>query len=120
MDGRVNSESFPQNPKAKMLVVVGNLQVLKVLNWQDHVPNQHKSIYGYLKSMIPEFRIFSISQLIDENPEECDFTDVFGSIDGSVVIDCDRKFDGWKFGPASIIAIKSTEPCDLVDGIIVY
>ncbi len=111
---------FHKNQKAKMLVLVGNLHVLKVLNWQDNVPNQHKSIYRYLKSIIPEFRIFTISQLIDENPEECDFTGVFGQIDGSVVIDCDHKFDGWKFGLASIIAIKPTKTCDLVDGIIVY
>jgi len=111
---------FHKNPKAKMLVVVGNLHVLKVLNWQDHVPNQHRLIYGYLKDIMPEIRIFSISQLIDENPEECDFTDVFGPIDGSVAIDCYRRFDGWKFGHASIIAIKPTETCDLVDGIIVY
>jgi len=111
---------FDKNPKAKMLVVVGNLHVLKVLNWKDQVRNKHKSIYGYLKSIIPEFRIFAISQLIDENPKKCDFTDVFGPIDGSVVNDCDYRFNGWKFGPASIIAIKPTEPCDLVDGIIVY
>jgi len=70
--------------------------------------------------MIPEFRIFTISQLIDENPEKCDFTAVFGPVNGSVVIDCDRRFDGWKFAHASIIAIQSTETCDLVDGIIVY
>jgi len=111
---------FRKNQKAKMLVVVDNFHVLKVLNWQDHVPNKHKSIYGYLKNMIPEFRIFTISQLIDQNPEECDFTAVFGPVDGSVVIDCDHKFNGWKFGPASIIAIKPTETCDLVDGIIIY
>ena len=111
---------FHKNQKAKMLVVVSNLHVLKVLNWQDKVPNQHKSIYEYLKNMIPEFLIFTISQLIDENPKECDFTAVFGPVDGSVVIDCDRRFDGWKFGPTSIVAIKPTETCDLVDGIIVY
>ena len=62
----------------------------------------------------------AISQLIDENLKECDFTDVFGPVDGSVVIDCDRRFDGWKFGLSSIIAIKPTATCDLVDGIIVY
>jgi hypothetical protein len=111
---------FHKNPKAKILVVVGNLHVLKVLNWKDQVRNKHKSIYGYLKNMIPEFRIFTISQLIDENPKKCDFTDVLGPVDGSVVVDCDRRFDGWKFGPASIIAIKPTETCDLVDGIIIY
>ena len=111
---------FHKNPKAKILVVVDNLHVLKVLNWQDNLPNQHKSIYEYLKSMIPEFRIFTISQLIDENPKECDFTAVFGPVDGSVVIDCDHKFDGWKFGLSSSIAIKPTAICDLVDGIIIY
>jgi hypothetical protein len=111
---------FHKNPKAKILVVVDNLHVLKVLNWQDNLPNQHKPIYEYLKSMIPEFRIFTISQLIDENPKECDFTAVFGPVDGSVVIDCDHKFDGWKFGLSSSIAIKPTAICDLVDGIIVY
>jgi hypothetical protein len=103
-----------------MLVLVGNFHVFKVLNWQDQVPNQLKPIYGYITARMPEIRIFSISQLIDENPRECDFTDVFGSIDGSVVIDCDYRFNGWKFGPASNIAIKHTEACDLVDGIIVY
>jgi len=111
---------FHKNQKAKMIVVIGNLHVLKVLNWEGNVPNQHKSIYRYIKNIMPEFRIFSISQLIDENPKECDFTDVFGSIDGSVVIDCDRRFDGWKFALESIVAIKPTKTCDLVDGIIVY
>ncbi|OEU78258.1 MAG: hypothetical protein BA873_06115 [Desulfobulbaceae bacterium C00003063] len=111
---------FHKNPKAKMLVLAGNVHVLKVLNWQDNIRNQHRSMYRYLKDIMPEIRIFSISQLIDENPEECDFTEVFGSIDGSVVINCDRRFDGWKFGLSSIIAIKPTAICDLVDGIIIY
>jgi len=103
-----------------MLVVVGNLHVLKVLNWQDHVPNKHRSIIEYLNDDMSGIRIFSICQLIDENPEECDFTQKFGSIDGSVAVDCDGRFDGWKFGIASDIAIKPTVTCDFVDGIIVY
>ncbi|MDY6793007.1 MAG: hypothetical protein SWH54_17215 [Thermodesulfobacteriota bacterium] len=111
---------FHKNPKAKILVVVDNFHVLKVLNWQENSRNQYKSICHYLKSMIPEFRIFSISQLVDEDPEKCDFTAVFGAVNGSVVIDCDHKFDGWKFGPASKISIKPTETCDLVDGLIIY
>jgi uncharacterized iron-regulated protein len=111
---------FSGNPEAKMLVVVGNLHVLKVLNWQGHVPNKHGSISEYLNSMMPEIRVFSISQLIDENPRECDFTREFGSDHGSVAMDCDGRFRGWKFGPASCIAIRCADPCDLVDGIIVY
>lgn len=111
---------FKGNPRAKMLVVVGNLHVLKVLNWQDHVPNKHRSIIEYLNDDMPGIRILSISQLINENPEECDFTKEFGPIGGSVAIDCDGRFSGWKFGIASNIAIKPTATCDLVDGIIVY
>jgi len=117
---RLIAKCFRKNTKAKMLVVVGNLHVLKVLNWQDNIPNQHKSTYGYIKDMKPDSRIFSISQIIDENPKECDFTDVFSHVDGSVVINCDRRFDGWKFGLTSIAAIKPTATCDLIDGIIVY
>jgi len=111
---------FDKNTKAKMFVIVGNFHILKVLNWKDNVTKQHKSIYTYLKSTIPEFQIFSISQLINENPKECDFTEVYASIAGSVVFDCDRRFDGWKFGLTSDMAIKPTKTCDLVDGIIVY
>ena len=70
--------------------------------------------------MIPETQVFSISQLIGENLRECDFTKEFGSYDGSVAVDCDGRFRGWRFGLASYIAIKCAEPCDLVDGIIVY
>ena len=111
---------FERNPKAKMLVIVGNFHALKVLNWKDNVTNKHKSIYAYLKSIIPEFQIYTLSQLIDENPNKCDFTEVFGSTVGSVVFDCDRRFDGWKFDFTSNLAIKPTKTCDLVDGIIVY
>jgi hypothetical protein len=70
--------------------------------------------------MMPEIRVFSISQIIDENPRECDFTKKFGFNHGSVAIDCDGRFRAWRFGLASYIAIKCAEPCDLVDGIIVY
>jgi hypothetical protein len=111
---------FENNPKAKMFVVLGNYHVLKVLNWKDNVTKKPQSIYGYLKNIIPQFRIFTIFQLVDENPQQCDFTEVFASIPGLAVFDCDGRFDGWKFGPTSNIAIKPTKTCDLVDGIIVY
>ena len=39
---------FQQNPNAKMLVIVGDNHILKKLDWQDHVPNPHRSIREYL------------------------------------------------------------------------
>ena len=62
------AQAFEQDPTAKMLVMVGNLHVLKKIEWEEHVPNAHGFIRTYLKQMSPRLRPFSISQLIDESP----------------------------------------------------
>ena len=112
--------AIARNPDTKMLVVVGNFHVLKEIDWQDLVPNKTGSIREYLSRMVPNLKAFSIGQLIDENPNGCDFTKEFGPIEGSVAIDCDDRFSRWKIGIAADIAIKDTEPCQLFDGLIVY
>jgi hypothetical protein len=48
--------------------------VLKKLNWQDHVPNKNRSIRSFLDEMVLGVSAFSIGQLIDQNPGQCDFT----------------------------------------------
>ena len=111
---------FGNHPEAKVLVVVGNNHVLKKLDWEDHVPSKTESIRSYLSEVFPEISAFSIGQLIDENSSECDFTRRFSHMDGTVAMDCDDSFRGWKIGLTSAMAIKPTEPCELVDGIIVY
>jgi len=70
--------------------------------------------------MATDLKEFSIGQLIDEDPDECDFTKTFGPIHSSVAIDCTERFTEWKIGVASKIAIQKTEPCQLFDGLIVY
>lgn len=114
------TEIFGNPPVAKVLVVVGNNHVLKRLDWKDHVPSKTVSIRSYLAEVFPEISAFSIGQLIDENPVECDFTRRFSYLDGSVAMDCDDSFRGWKIGLTSAMAIKKTEPHELVDGTIVY
>jgi hypothetical protein len=111
---------FGNHPGAKVLVVVGNNHVLKKLDWQVHVPSKTESIRSYLSEVFPEISAFSIGQLIGEDPSECDFTRRFSQMDGSVAMDCDNSFRGWKIGLTSAMAIKPTEPCELVDGVIVY
>jgi hypothetical protein len=71
--------------------------------------------------MAPALMGFSIGQLIDEDPGECDFTKTYGPIEGSVALDCSNGFSkDWKIGVASKIAVKNTEPCRLFNGLIVY
>ena len=53
---------FKKNPNAKILIVVGDLHILKKLDWQDHVPNPNKSIREYLLEKRRKLRIFSIGQ----------------------------------------------------------
>ena len=114
------ADVFRKDPNARMLAVPGTFHVLKEMRWQDHVPNKKKSVYGYLTRLAPEIEAFSIGQLIDEDPAECDFTRQFGPMDGAVALDCDERFSGWKMGIQFDIAIKPTQACDLVDGLIVY
>jgi uncharacterized iron-regulated protein len=52
---------FKKNPNVKMLIVIGDLHILKKLDWQNHVPNPHKSIREYLSKKRSNLRIFSIS-----------------------------------------------------------
>jgi uncharacterized iron-regulated protein len=109
-----------QFPRAKILAVVGNLHILKKVIWEEHVKNPHGFIRSYLDRLIPEYRIVSIAQCIDESPKECDFTRKFSKREGAVAMNCDRSFAGWKLGIISPLAIKPLEPYELIDGVIVY
>ena len=80
---------FQKVPAAKVFVVLGNNHILKKLDWQDHVLNKTKPIRSYLDELVPGLSVFTIGQLIDENPSECDFTHRFAHMDGSVAMDCD-------------------------------
>lgn len=111
---------FHRNPNAKILVVVGNLHVLKNIEWKDKVFNPHGFVRSYLNELTPQRRMFSIGQCIDERPNECDFTREFSSVGGAVPIDCDRRFAGWNTGIIATVAAKPSEIWELLDGIIVY
>ena len=111
---------FKKNPNAKMIVVVGDLHILKKLDWQNHVPNPHKSIREYLSEKRSNLRIFSIGQIIGDSVYEDDFRDKFGDLDGVVALDLDERFVGWKMDIVQSMAIKPKEVWELLDGVIVY
>jgi len=109
-----------RNPSAKILVIVGSLHTLKKLEWEKDVPDKHPSIREYITRDRPSTRIWSIGQMIDGNPNACDFTRAFSSLPGAVALDLDDRYRGWKMGLTASIAIVPAECFDLVDGLIVY
>ena len=111
---------FYRNPNAKILVLIGNLHVLKKIEWEDKVSNPHGFVRSYLNKLVPLCRMFSIGQCIHERPIECDFTREFGSVEGPVPVDCDRRFHGWDIGIMAAVAAKPSEIWELLDGVIIY
>lgn len=117
---RVIAKTFRINPNSKMIVVVGNLHVLKKIDWESDVIDRHGFIRSYLAELMPNRHIFSIAQCIDESPDECDFTREFSSQKDVVALDCDERFVGWKIGMMAPVSAKYTAVWELLDGIIVY
>lgn len=107
-------------PAAKILVIIGNHHILKKLELQEHVPKKHPSIREYIQQEKPVLRMWSVGQLINENPKECDFFRSYSSLPGSVALDVDERHRGWKLQYQYNIAILPAECFELVDGVIVY
>ena len=105
---------------AKVFVVVGNLHVLKNIEWEDRIVNPHGFIPSYLSKLSPQLKLSSIGQCIDEDPSQCDFTKAFGHLEGAVAVNCDERFADWKIGIVSFVAAKPTPVCDMFDGVIIY
>ena len=104
----------------KLLVIIGNPHIFKKLQWEEQVPNMHRSTRQYIKLEKPKTKMWSIGQVIDEDPSKCDFTQVFSHLPGAVALDLDDKVRGWKLGLSSSMAIMPAESFELMDGLIVY
>ncbi|MDY6842822.1 MAG: hypothetical protein SVW57_01840 [Thermodesulfobacteriota bacterium] len=111
---------FNTHQQAKILVVVGNLHILKNVVWEEKVHDPHGFIRTYLSKSMPHLRIFSIGQCIDKPPNECDFTKAFGHAEGSIAIDCHRQYAEWKIGFMRPVASKPHKIYELLDGVIVH
>ena len=105
---------------AKMLVIVGNNHVLKKLEWQDQVANNHNSIREYLSEKRRKLRMVSIGQVIGDSVYEDDFRRRFGPVEGAIALDLDDRFVGWKLAITQSAAIKPAEVWELLDGVIVF
>ena len=111
---------FQKEPSAKILTIVGGLHILKKFEWEEYVPIKKLSIRQYIERQKPDIKMWSVGQLINENPDGCDFTRRFSSLPDAVALDLDKRYRGWKLGLTGPIAIVPAECFDLVDGLIVY
>jgi len=109
-----------KNPSAKILVKVGNLHILKILQWQGQTASKHLSVREYIKRKRPGTKLFSVGQAIGESGQYCDFTKIFGPLPGAVAFDLGYQYKGWKFGITSDMAIEPAECFEIMDGLIVY
>ena len=111
---------FQKNPQVKILVIIGNLHIFKKLELQPKSSRHRRAIRQYIKKRQPWINMWSIAQLIDEDPGQCDFDRKFSPLPGAVALDLDHRYHGWKFSLAAIINIYPAESYELVDGVIVY
>jgi hypothetical protein len=64
--------------------------------------------------------MFSIGQVIGKSVYEDDFRKRFSGLEGSVALDLDERFDGWKSVFVQSMAIKDAEVWELLNGLVVY
>ncbi len=108
------------NPKAKVLSMLGGAHVLRKLKWRSRIFKGQASIRTYLERWQPELRIFSLVHIVDQADTECDFSRRLASLDGTIAMDLDRRFKGWRLGVTASMALVPSQPYELVDGVIVY
>ena len=64
--------------------------------------------------------MWSVAQVINEKPDQCDFFQRYSPLPGAVALDVDDRYRGWRLGFTDIIAIVPAQCFELVDGVIVY
>ena len=111
------SETFSAARGVKMLVVVGNLHVLKRVEWQV-TSIQDQFIRYHLDQLNPNLSMYSVVESINEPIEACDFQKWFGRNSGPVGIET-RVFDR-KLGLTRTIAAKPMTANEAVDAVIVF
>jgi hypothetical protein len=113
--------SFDQSQSGvKMLCMLGGSHVLRKLKWRNRRFRGRAAIRTYLEKWHPELRMFSLMHIIDQAAENCDFSRRLSPLKGTVALDLDHRFKGWRLGVTACMALLPSQPYELVDGVIVY
>lgn len=107
-------------PDAKVLTMLGSLHVLRHLKWHQRVNNGHLAVRTYLKQMVPGLKMFSVVHIVGTGENDCDFSRRLSHLPGTVAIDLDHRFKGWRLGITDCLAVRPSQPYELVDGVIIH
>lgn len=107
-------------PDAKVLAMLGSLHVLRQLKWRQRINRGHLAVRTYLKQMVPGLKMFSVVHIVGTGENDGDFSRRLSPLPGIVAIDLDRRFKGWRLGITDCLAIRPSQPYELVDGVIIH
>ncbi len=110
----------PSHSGVKILSMLGGSHVLRKLNWQNRLLKGRAAIRTYLERWHPKLRMFSLVHVVDQMARDCDFSRRFSPLKGTVALDLDPRFKGWRLGVTACMALAPSQPYELVDGVIVY
>jgi hypothetical protein len=64
--------------------------------------------------------MFSVVHLVGTRENDCDFSRRLSPLPGTVAIDLDHRFKGWRLGITDCLAVRPSQPYELVDGLIIH
>lgn len=114
------SSILQSQPRSKILSMLGGSHVLRKLKWQNRIFKGQAAIRTYLENWQPGLRIFSLVHIVDQMAADCDFSRRFASLKGTVALDLDQRFKGWRLGTTACMALAPSQPYELIDGVIIY
>ena len=106
--------------RAKILVVLGSVHVLRRLPWQAHRFAGQRSIRAILEQYLPDLRVASIINVASRIEKNCDFARVYGKTGTTVALDLDPGYDSWELGPIQCMALRPAPVRELVEAVIVH
>jgi hypothetical protein len=107
-------------PQAKILAMLGSLHVLRRFPWANRITARRPAIRTFLSRWRPDLRLFSMVHVVHGTSPVCDFSRRLGPLPGMVAMDLDACFNGWRLGVTDCLALRPSQPWELVDGVIVH
>jgi hypothetical protein len=106
--------------RTSILAMLGGSHVLRKLKWRNRLFKNRAAIRTYLEKWHPELRMFSLMHIVDQMARDCDFSRRLAPLSGTVALDLDQRFKGWRLGVTACMALVPSQPYELLDGVIVY
>ncbi len=113
------AQSLKSQSGVKILAVLGSLHVLRKLAWQPRITHGHDAIRTQLSQWRPDLRMFSMVHIAESANMQSDFYRL-APLTGTTALDLDHRHKDWRLGITDSMALRPSQPYELVDGVIVH